>query len=288
MQKGEVKDLFKLNSYAIRERQGYLLECSQKLIEYIHKKYEINQLDTIVITPNELDKLGVVHNRHGIEINLHVEDGNKNWGGLALPYFLNGGDNSIAYIKEANDVTLRHELIHCLDFIRYLKNEKVEKKDPHEIQTTAENIAFKEHNFVNQLRAFTYLFDVFECFSCLANIEDELYRDGESRILKVYDTCFSKFKDGLSLERPTCMDDLKENFPAICIYNEACLFHNVQKGGEPHYFIPRVLENTNITKDNFFTEMTDEQFNAMRKELYEYLLLNWKMIKNATLQMQKS
>lgn len=156
-------------------------------------------------------------------------------------------------------------------------------------RTTFENTAFADHNFKTELSVFTYMYDISERFAWLANIEDELNNGkGRSGTLDLYQRCFDVFVEGMNENRPTCMKELKDNFPAICIYNEAHLFHNVQEGNKPHYFMPRVLTDTNITKDNFFTALTDEQFEEMRATLYEYLKRNWKMIENAALQMQNS
>lgn len=132
------------------------------------------------------------------------------------------------------------------------------------------------------------MYDISERFAWLANIEDELNEEDHNRTLGLYERCFNAFDAGMNKKRPTCEEELRENFPAICIYNEAHLFHNVQEGNKPHYFMPRVLTDTNITKDNFFTALTDEQFEEMRATLYEYLKRNWKMIENAALQMQNS
>lgn len=276
--------LFELNEYNIREKQGYLLESSQKIVDYVSKEKNQKQVNSIEITPEKLEELGIVHNDHGIEIYLNFknEDG-KSWDGLSLPYFKNGGKNSVAYIKDTNKVVLRHELIHCLDYNRYWERDNKEKKNPNGIRTTSENTAFTDHNFEIELKVFTYMYDISERFAWLANIEEELNKESHSETLDLYEKCFNAFYAGMYRKRPTCMVELKENFPALCIYNEACL----PTSGIP-YLMPRILADTNITKDNFFTALTDAQFEEMRATLYEYLERNWKMIENIALQMQNS
>lgn len=284
------KSLFVLNKYDIREKQGYLLESSQKLIDYVYGKYNLSQVSSIEIKPNELKKLGIVHNRHGIEIHLNVESEAIGGGcGYGRPYFSNGGGNSIAYIVKGLDmdgagkVVLRHELIHCLDYNKYWKRKpKISNgnKGKGSQKNNFENAFFEEHNFKEELEAFTYKYDIIERFAWLAEIEDEMRRCGTSVVLGKYRACYKAFKAGMNKKRPANMAELKDNFPAICIYNEACL-----PTSGILYFMPRVLTDTNITQENFFTTLTDEQFEEMRATLYDYLKRNWRMIENAALQM---
>lgn len=293
-EKDEMKRiLFELNEYSIREKQGYLLESSQKLIDYVYENYDLNQENIIEITPAKLGELGIVHNNHGIDIKLNTKS--EDIGGAAgygKPYFNNGGGSSVAYIIKVDDINgdgkviLRHELIHCLDYNKYWKREPKkasENEGNNSNKSNSNNTPFEGHAFGSQLWVFTYRYDIIERFSWLAQIEDEMRRNGTSKVLEGYRACYKAFEAGMNKNRPTSIEELKDNFPAICIYNEACL-----PTSGILYFMPRVLTDTNITKDNFFTTLTDEQFKEMRTMLYKYLKRNWKMIENVALQMQKS
>lgn len=284
------KSLFALNEYNIREKQGYLLESSQKLIDYVYENYDLKQKDPIVITLEKLEELGIVHNDHGIEIHLNAESkAIGGGGGYGRPYFSNGGGNSIAYIVKGLDmdgagkVVLRHELIHCLDYNKYWKRDpKISNgnKGDSSNKSNSSGVFFTNHSYVEQLWVFTYKYDIIERFAWLAEIEDEMRRCGTSVVLEEYRACYKAFEVGKTKRRPTCMEELKDNFPAICIYNEACL-----PPSGILYFMPRVLTGTNITEDNFFEDLTDEQFEEMRATLYGYLKRNWQMIENVALQM---
>lgn len=295
------EELICLTDSEIRERQRYLLRASKVLFNYVIGHAEFGKPLDITVTYAELDGMGLLSNGHNIRVTMaDLDHGHDHF---TRPYFLNKDKKTSEAMlngKVYDDVNsfafwraVRHELIHCLDYSAYW-NVDIETTNEKSVQQLkikdADVKEILDHPFKGSMHTYIYEYNIIERFASLADIYDDIDMNkdkSEAEIMKELETnvngvyyrmkrCYEAFLNGMASGMPRSQEQLKENFPALCIYNDFIRTNM--------YFMPRVVNQDVYSIENFYT-MSEGMFCTYRERLFKYLEQNWLMIQEATKEM---
>lgn len=297
------EELFHLTDNEIRERQRYLQHASKVLLNYVIGHAEFNKPLDFTVTYTELDSMGLLSNGHNIRVAMaDLDHGHEHF---TRPYFLNKDKNTSEVILSAKVYSdwkseeiwraVRHELIHCLDYSAYwdVDIETTNEKSTQQLKIKDADVKeILDYPFKGSMYTYLYMYNIIERFASLADIYDviDVNKDkSEAEIMNVLENevngvyyrmkrCYEAFLDGMTMDMPRSQEQLRQNFPALCIYNEFVRTNL--------YFMPKVVNQDIYSIENFYT-MSEGVFCDCRERLFKYLKQNWRMVQEATQEMIK-
>lgn len=265
----------------------YLLDKSKIVCELLKARRQ-HEGDMCVISSKELEDKGIYSNGNCIRCFFNFDLQEKGNGMATPPYELNANCAYIIIKNGAKENTIRHELIHCLDFFRYDERSAIDygtndpKDKPIDIVNKGENnrdVKFpdflSDENIKNKIIKLVYGLDLLERYAILANIlGSNSYKDCQ-RYKKTDEAITDLEQSYLNANKPTTKDDIKTDFASALMYT---ILSNCTN--EDTYFLPQFFPEKYRGNPECIFDMTEEEYKSTLDEVHEYFSSTWCEIKN--------